>query len=542
VKLQIASLRRVTGASASAFALAALAQISAASAEPAAAGTAPPLTAPLVPATMLAAAADPTPPPSDAAGGTPTQDNSVPAVNGSGTKKILEKRPTPQAPAGAFTGLLGDFGGGERSRLRDEGITVNLHIVSEGAGNVTGGLPTGPSSVVRGTAIANELGGGIDVDFAKLFKAPGAGALHVLVTTREGGNLAATSIGSLVSVQEIYGDGQTTRFTYLEYEQPLFHNAVNVVFGKYNQQNDFIAGSSYWGGNLYCFYQNNNICGTPAAVPINNGIVPGGTEGYDYYPTSQWGGRIRFNFGKSAYFQVAALQGNAYANSAVGGTYFGFNGAAGTELPAEVGFTFRNAAGDPTGNLRFGAYYDTSTVEDYTNRLTPLPGIASNAAALALHPQAFNHRGRNGGDIQFDHTIGGSSLPGKTGTAFWAAGEYGDASTALIGTMFDAGIVRHGTFAARPLDTFSIGYAQENFNKRLQNLEASLQSQGYAVPYNSRESAVEVNYGIAAAPWMLIRPGLQYVINPNGLNNNHIRGFTPPGDALVLGLSSVIQF
>ncbi len=55
-------------------------------------------------------------------------------------------------------------------------------------------------------------------------------------------------------MQEIYGDGQTTRFTYLDYEQPLFDKKLNVVLGKINQQNDFIAGPTYWGGNLYCFY------------------------------------------------------------------------------------------------------------------------------------------------------------------------------------------------------------------------------------------------------------------------------------------------
>lgn len=90
---------------------------------------------------------------------------------------------------------------------------------------------------------------------------------------RFGSSLAAQTLGNLVSVQEIYGDGQTTRFTELNYEQPLLHSHVDIKLGKINQEDDFIAGSTYWGGNLYCFYQNNNICGTPAAVPINNGVV-----------------------------------------------------------------------------------------------------------------------------------------------------------------------------------------------------------------------------------------------------------------------------
>ena len=190
------------------------------------------------------------------------------------------------------SGLFGDFGHGDRTNLAKHGFTVTGHLVSENAGNITGGIPLGGTAVQRGTASANEFAFGFDADFGKI-ASNGAGILHMLVTTRFGANLASQALGNLVSVQEIYGDGQTTRFTYLDYEQPLFKNRLNIRLGKINQENDFGAGSTYWGGNLYCFYQNNNICGTPAAIPINNGVVPLGTEGYDYYPSSMWGVRVK---------------------------------------------------------------------------------------------------------------------------------------------------------------------------------------------------------------------------------------------------------
>ncbi len=450
-----------------------------------------------------------------------------------------------------FGGILGDFGNGTRSRLAQEGLTVNAHIVDEAAANITGGIPQpGGTAQDRGTAIASEFGFGVDADFGKMTHS-GAGILHLLVTTRFGNNLAAQALGNLVSVQEIYGDGQTTRFTYLDYEQPLFNNHVNIEFGKYNQQNDFIAGSSYWGGNLYCFFQNNNVCGTPAMIPINNGVVPTGTEGYNYYPSSMWGGRLRVNPTKDFYLQIAALQANPIVNSPIGGNYFGFYGDTGTEIPAEIGYTMRKSDGSVAGNIRFGGYFDTSNVYNYATRATGLltvyPGQAGSAAAAASNAAAVASigttysRGRSGGDIQFDHLLAGSSKPGESGLTLFAAGEYSDPNTSLIGTFYDAGLVKHG-FGTRKNDTISVAFSSENFNGRLQNLENSLRAQGYAVPYSSSEKAVELNYGCQVNSWWLLRPGAQLVINPNGGQTNPYAGYVATKNALVFGLTSVISF
>ncbi len=460
--------------------------------------------------------------------------------------------PASQPAAGPqFGGVLGDFGNGARSRLAQEGLTFNAHIVDEGAANISGGIPQpGGKAQDRGTAVANEFGFGVDADFGKMTHS-GAGILHLLVTTRWGNNLAAQALGNLVSVQEIYGDGQTTRFTYLDYEQPLFDNHINIEFGKYNQQNDFIAGSTYWGGNLYCFFQNNNICGTPAAIPINNGVVPSGTEGYNYYPSSMWGGRIRVNPTKDFYLEIAALQGNPIVNSPTGGNYFGFYGATGTEIPAEIGYTMRKQDGSVAGNIRAGAYFDTSNVYNYATRaaglLTVYPGqagsaaaAASNAAGVATIGTTYS-RGRSGGDIQFDHLLAGSSKPGESGLTLFAAGEYSDPNTSLIGTFVDGGLVQHG-FGARKNDSIAVGFSSENFNGRLQNLENSLRSRGFAVPYTGSEQALELNYGCQAAPWLLLQPGVQYVMNPNGMQTNQYPGFVATKNAVVFGLKSVISF
>jgi porin len=457
--------------------------------------------------------------------------------------------PSPSAaPAAApkFAGLLGDFGGGERSSLAAHGLTLNGHLVTEAAADLSGGLPLGGTAHQRGTALSSEFGFGFDLDFDKLYQGSGAGILHFFLTTRFGSNLSSQAIGNLASVEEIYGDGQTTRITFLDYEQPLASHRLDLRLGKYNQQNDFIAGSTYWGGNLYCFYENNNICGTPAGIPINNGVVANGSEGYTYYPSSQWGARLRANLSNALYVQAAAIQGNPIVNNPNGGLYLGFNGGTGVELPLEIGLTLKDGAGNLCGNVRVGGYYDTSRVQDYATRatgalaLSPLEtnaaGLASNAAAIASIGSTYV-RGRSGAYVQMDHLLAGGSGAGQAGTALFASIEYSDPQTSLLSTMFDIGVVRHGTFPGRNNDTIAAGFATDNYNVRLQRLEATLQSQGYAVPNTVQDQVIELNYGLQATSWFTLRPGLQYVINPSGVKPNSVAGvLDPPRNALVIGL------
>jgi porin len=353
-------------------------------------------------------------------------------------------KPTPNA------GLLGDFGHGERSNLAAHGLTLNGHFVTESAANLSGGLPIGGNARERATAVSSEFGFGFDADFNKIYAGSGAGILHFLLTTRFGSNLSSEAIGNLASVEEIYGDGQTTRITFLDYEQPLAKKRLDLRFGKYNQQNDFIAGSTYWGGNLYCFYQNNNICGTPAGIPTNNGVTPGGSAGYNYYPSSMLGARIKVSPNDSVYVEAAALQVDPIVNTSHGGFYFGLYGSTGAELPLEIGLTLHNHDGERIGDVRFGGYYDTSNVFNYVQREESfaIPGNASNAAGLASLPIEYV-RGRSGAYVQLDQLVQGSSDKGKRGTAVFAAAEYSDPNTALLTTYVDGGIVRHGTFTNR---------------------------------------------------------------------------------------------
>lgn len=485
--------------------------------------------------------------PSSAASGSPAPGSASEAPQASPAPPVAQSENKPE-PIG---GVLGDFGDGERSALLKKGLSLQSTFLTEAAGNITGGRPIGGNAVVRGTANAGQFNFGFDEDFSKLFNSSAAGTLHFLLTSRIGSRIATTGVGSLISEQEIYGGGQTTRVTYLDYEQFLLDKKLSIRVGKQNEEDEFAVGSTYWGGvNLYCSFQNNNFCGSPASFLYNNPGIPGsgrGSEGYIYYPGSEYAVRLKVSPTPDLYIQASAYQENPIVLSPSGGGYFGFKGGVGTEYPAEIGYTLRNRANEQVGNVRVGGFFDTSNVPDYRNDLagtilpSPNNNNASIQAGLALVPTNQYTRGRSGGDVQVDHVLISKTGPHQGGLVFFGAFEYSDPNTSQISTEVSGGLVQHGTFHGRPDDTIGLAFGNENFNPRLQRLETSLEAAGYAIPYTSSEQAIELNYTIQAGQGVVFRPNIQYVLNPYGQETRAIPGFTPARDSIVLGITGVIS-
>jgi porin len=421
-------------------------------------------------------------------------------------------QPTPSPTPGSY--LTGDWGG-ERTRLAQQGVTFRGHIVSEFAGNPNGGIQ-------QGTALASEFMLGADVNIGKLTNTT-AGTFHFTFTTRWGSSLSANAIGNLIPVQEIFGDGLTPRITEASYEQPLLNGHLNVAIGRLITENDFAYGPTYWGANLYCDYQSNGICGTPIAAPINSGYVA--------YPQSAWGGRVRILPSKNWYLEGGAYEVSPFNALRGQGFNFGILNDTGTYFPYEGGVALTNQHGTTIGNLRLGGYYDTSVAPSVVSQITRFVP-ASTFAPFGV-PSDFI-RGRDGFWFQGDHLIAGSAEPGMQGTVFFANYEWGDQKTALISNFYDAGFVQHGVFPGRPNDTLALGYAIADFNSNLRAFEQALQNVGAPVPTTGNESLLELNYGIAVNRWLTLRPGLQYVMTPNG--SKAIQ------NALVLDLSATINF
>ena len=371
------------------------------------------------------------------------------------------------------------------------------HYVAEFAGNSSGGLS-------RGTAYASELMVSGTFDLARL-AGPGLGTARVILTAREGSSLSANAIGNIFTVQEIYGDGLTPRLTELSYDQPFAGGKADLYAGRINSENDFAASSAYWGGiALYCAYQNNAVCGTPIAAPIDSGYVA--------YPTSVWGARLKVHPSAWFYAEAGAYEVNPELALRGNGFRLGTNGDTGTFLPLEIGLTQTDASGNAEGNVKAGGYYDTSLAPTAQSQLSHF--LANDNPALAVVPDD-TYRGRFGFWLLFDKLISGSAAAHRRGVALFGAVEYGDPQTSELSVFADGGVIAHGTFAGRDDDTVSLGFAYTDLNPRLRALETSLQNSGFTVPITSQEKVLELNYG-TGPPWLVLRPGVQYVINPSG--------------------------
>src|ERR1700735_816296 len=105
--------------------------------------------------------------------------------------------------------------------LADNGITVSSRYNGEFAANPSGGER-------QGADFTGELNLGADFDMEKLVGLNG-GTIHVLFTDRAGNDLASKAINNSVSVQQIFGGGQTYQLTTFTYEQKLFNDAVDIT-------------------------------------------------------------------------------------------------------------------------------------------------------------------------------------------------------------------------------------------------------------------------------------------------------------------------
>jgi porin len=417
-----------------------------------------------------------------------------------------------QAPAAppqdwfSWKQMLGDLGG-LRPQWEAEGIKLSGHYVSEVSGNPVGGRE-------QGGAYAHEIALGADID-SKLFGWQG-GTFHVLVTERAGSSLSKDKIGNILTVQEIYGDGQTVRLTELSYEQKLLNGRLDVEAGHINTENDFASSPVYFGDALWCEFQSNAICGTPIAAPINS-------NGYVAYPASAWGARVKAYPLPDYYVEAGAYEVNPTLYTATNGWKIGTSGAQGVFTTVETGITVGRDGF--LGNYRVGAYYDNSTnrtVVGQATRFVP-------ATSPVLQGLPFAQRaGRYGGWLLADQMIE-REAGGKRGIAVFAALEWGDKETALVNWYGETGLVRHGTFPGRDDDTLALGFAIASINGTIGAYSAARGG-----PDPTQEFILETNYGVQLAPWFNLRPGLQYVWHPSGEAEIH--------NALVIDLKTVLTF
>lgn len=392
--------------------------------------------------------------------------------------------------------MSGDWGG-TRKDLEAKGLTLRSHYLSETAGNPIGGLR-------QSATYAQQFDLGLDLDLGKLINLPG-GKIHATLTERAGQSLAANAIGSIISVQEIYGAGENFRLAGLSYEQSLFEDRLTAKLGWIHASDDFATSP------LYCYFQNNGFCGQIGIV-INSGFT--------IFPTGSWGSLLKVALRDDLYIQAGAYEVNPTLAAPANGFKLGTSGATGVIVPAEIGWQPLLGPARLPAHVRIGGYYDNS---DAPYLGSPLGG-----------PQA-TMRGRWGFYLQADQMLHRTAPGSDRGLTAFAVLAYAGPDTALIQSYWQLGLVQLGTFAGREKDSIGLAVNQVRISSQLvgaQNLANALSPASVSV--QSAETTVELNYRAQLAPWFSLMPNVQYVIQPNAV--------TTIPNALVLGLQVKLTF
>ncbi len=364
--------------------------------------------------------------------------------------------------------LFGNWG--PRKRLADDGISLSARYVLEPAANTRGYKGSGFSAVQH-----------IDLDAVLDLGKLGVvtnGTVRITVTDRLGDGIDRTRTGSFIQSQAFYGQGKNVRFNELTYEQTFLDARLSLKGGFYPMGNDF--------GKLpyTCNFTNNGNCGHPLG-PIFG-------SGWRDDPTGQWGGRVKWTDGSGWYAQAGVYDVNTLRKTAGHGFDLGFKGTIGTFFPVEVGYAYGSTPSDYVGTYRIGAYYDTSRV------------------AIQGDPSQTT-KGRSGVLLQAAQQIWKPHPDTVRGIAIFAVATIADRKTGLFRTYYEAGSSWRGPFASRPSDILSISWTEANLNSRVTEAERRA---GRDV--QTHEEMWELNYGVQVRPWLLIRPGVQYVIRPGG--------------------------
>jgi porin len=389
--------------------------------------------------------------------------------------------------------MLGDWNG-KRTELAQDGVKFEANILADAAYLAHGGRhphadPTVTSQLWLGTALdMGKLVGWNDVK------------IRMVMTARQGQSTSIRNIQDphapeLANVQGTYGRGnQDSRLTELSIEKDFKAQGINIKVGRLGMGTDFDVMACDFVSTAFCTAQMGKWQGN---IWMNT-------------PVAQWGGRLKYQINPEIFTQIGVYEFNPdNGNGAAEGQGWSLDTqhADGVSIPVEVVWQPHEFINNLSGSYRIGGMYNNADNPINQKDVVTQEGKKRTFAAwLAMEQQLLS--------------IG----EGKRGLHGFANFTWHDRITNKVDNSQQIGLKYFGLFEQHPHDILAFGVNRIHVNNRIQNpnLDATAE-------YN-----LELNYSFNATPWLLVRPNIQYVINPGSSNLVE--------NALVLGLSSRIIF
>lgn len=396
--------------------------------------------------------------------------------------------------------LTGDWKG-RRSALAARGVLFRGDYVGEAMGVVDGGYGE------TGARYTQQLRLGLDLDMATLAGWKG-GAVHLTLNDRRGRSASADLVGNRFPIQEAYG-GQYTRLSELSYDQTSADGASYVKLGYYAMGNQFGLHS------LLTHFVNAAFCAHPLAMS--------GNSGWYNYPVARWGGEVARQIGPEWNLRAGWFQVNPALGGAIERTAFRpfASGTTGSLFPVEVTW-LPGKGGAHEGVYKFGGYYDSSRVERRGLDASPTTG---RHGAYVLAEQRLTHEA-------------GDASRGLTAFAQYMVS---DTATAQIRRWYALGGVYQG-IGGRAQDSIALGYVGADINRRLVDARRAALAGAQVPPasplyrLSQAEELFELSYSVQVNPWLMIRPDVQYIVNPGTF------AYTRTDNAWALGVQAKVTF
>jgi len=378
-----------------------------------------------------------------------------------------------------------------RQLLRDQGIDFRFGYVSETATNLQGG--------------AHELGRYTDqltfftqLDLQKLFGIRNA-QFAVVITDRNGHNLSADAkLDSLQQVQELYGRGQTWRWTEFYYDQKYLNGKLDWKIGRLPVGDDFASFS--------CEFVNLTFCGS----------APGNLVGSYWYnwPVSQWATRIKTQVKGFGYVEIGAYEVNpSYLLTRNALDLGSPRGATGVLVPFEI--AWQPTVGGLPGSYKIGGWYNSETAPDVVDNTAEEPLALAGGEPLKRH-------GQYGGYLNFEQQV---TVPGgpnsSRGLSLFLNAAYADRRTSMLDSQIAAGLLYKGPLDRRPADELGLAVGETHVNSRVADVERLENAAGRGpVAAQTSEWVGEMFYNVHVRGWLDVRPSIQYVAQPGGVARN----------------------
>jgi porin len=395
--------------------------------------------------------------------------------------------------------MTGDWGG-ERTKLIEQGIDIKADYVGEVGGNLHGGYNDDKTA-----RYADQFGLGVALDLQKLWGWDNTQA-KIQLTNRNGYNISNDRVGdpragTLSSSQEVYGRGHMVRLTQLWIQHQFFDNKLDVKAGYFGEGEDF--------NTFPCDFQNLAFCGSQ----VGNWA----TNIWYNWPVSQAAIRVKYNINDELYAQIGAYNQNPSQLEHGNGFKLSGSGTKGTVLPVEL--VWSPKVNSLPGEYRVGYYKSTADASDVREDVNGFDAATTGDAYKT-------HSSKHGYWFVAQQQLTSHNGDASRGLNIAANATFHDKDTNFIDNYQSVMFVYKGPFDARPKDDVGIGAARIHVNddvkKNAELLNASNGVSDYDNPVFSpireTEYNYEINYGFHVTNWLTVRPNLQYITHPGGVD------------------------